>query len=72
MSRRKSSAERISYLLNLLMAGMYAAGGLTLFFWKRPSMSDKDRYLLGGVLLAYAVYRFIKLHMRNKNAQNEN
>lgn len=65
MSKRKSSAERISYLLNILMACMYAAGGIILFFWHIPGLTDQNRYVLGGVLIAYAVYRIIKLRMRN-------
>lgn len=70
MPKRRSSAERISFVLNLFMIFAYGLGGVAIYFWRMPSIPDRSREVFSGVLILYSLFRLYKL-LRVKPENNE-
>ena len=70
MPKRRSSAERVSFVLNSFMILAYGLAGVALYFWRMPSISDSNRKVLSGVLILYSLFRLYKL-LRIKSKNNE-
>jgi hypothetical protein len=69
MHVRRTSSERVSFMLNVFMVLAYALGGAALFFWKLPAVPDQNRKILSGVLVLYAGFRAFRLFRKKSTDQ---
>ncbi len=67
MPVRRSSGERISFILNAFMVLAYALGGVALYFWNLPGVPEQNRKIASAVLILYAGYRTFKLFRKKTN-----
>ena len=67
MPVRRSSSERVTFILNAFMILAYALGGVALYFWNMPGLPEKNRKIVSAVLILYSGFRAFKLFRKKTN-----
>ncbi|MFM9027860.1 MAG: hypothetical protein ACKOQ6_07670 [Bacteroidota bacterium] len=62
-------ASRIRQILHMTMAACYAFMGIALLtFWTPEGLPVTNKSIIGGVLIAYSIYRFWRLQQSHNEA----
>ncbi|MXV51626.1 hypothetical protein GS399_11645 [Pedobacter sp. HMF7647] len=74
-SEQKSPAKRFLFILGLFTPLIYVVLGVTIVFFNglkylNVSLSRTNEILFGSFLLAYAVFRFVRVYLSLKNDKN--